>query len=94
MACFASSDAAKNTQCGKVQACAEAKHCTGQDCYCGSALLCAPPSGACVEVIKTATGTSNLIDISNASSDTSTAIGRASAIGACSSTSCKTECGL
>jgi hypothetical protein len=93
-ACYASNDAAKNTQCGKVQACAEAKHCASSDCYCGNSLLCASPNGACVDVVKTAVGSSSLVDVLNASNDTSTALGRANAIGACSTSSCKSECGL
>jgi hypothetical protein len=93
-ACYASSDATKNTQCGQVQACAETKHCTGQDCYCGSSLFCAAPNGGCVDIIKSAAGSSNLIDINNASTDTATSVGRANAIGNCSKSSCKTECGL
>jgi hypothetical protein len=93
-ACYASGDATKDMQCGRVQACAETKHCTGQGCYCGSALFCAPPSGGCVDIIQSAAGSTNLIDINNASTDTSTSVGRANAIGNCSKSSCKTECGL
>jgi hypothetical protein len=94
-ACYASNDAAKNTQCGLVQACAEKSHCTSSDCYCGDALLClGTPTGACVSVIETAAGTQDSIEILRASNDLDSPVGRANQIGMCSSQSCARECGL
>jgi hypothetical protein len=92
--CYASTDAAKNTQCIAVQTCAEKNTCWGQECYCGGSALCLNPDGACRQVIETATGTNNALEINEMSNDTSTAVGRAKAIGSCQSTQCKSECGL
>lgn len=92
--CYASSDSAKNTQCIAVQTCAEKNTCWGQECYCGNSALCLNPEGACRQVIETATGTNNALEINNMSNDTNTAVGRAKAIGSCQSTQCKSECGL
>jgi hypothetical protein len=94
MSCYASSDSAKNTQCAAVQACAEQNHCTGADCLCGDSVLCLSPNGKCRQVIETAAGTSNALDIQRLGNDTSTSVGRANAIGTCESSSCKSECGL
>lgn len=92
--CYASTDAAKNTQCAAVQACAEQNHCVGADCLCGDSVLCLNPNGKCRQVIESAAGTSNALDIQRMGNDTSTSVGRANAIGTCESSSCKSECGL
>jgi hypothetical protein len=96
-ACYASTDSAKNTQCAAVQACAETNHCTGEACYCGNAstLACAfNPEGACRQVIETAAGSDNPLDVQNASGDLNSPVGRANAIGTCEQMNCKSECGL
>jgi hypothetical protein len=94
-ACYASSDPAKNTQCGQVQDCAEKNHCTSSGCYCGDAILClGTPSGACVSVIETVAGTQDSLEILRASNDSESAVGRANEIGLCSQQSCTRECGL
>lgn len=93
-ACFASNDSARNTQCGNVQACAEKNHCQGEDCYCGGALLCLNPAGACKDVIETAAGATDPLGVQNAGNDANSAVGRAKAIGACELANCKSECGL
>jgi hypothetical protein len=93
-ACFASSDSAKNTQCASVQACAETNHCAGEDCYCGSSLLCLDPAGMCKSVIETAANATSPLDVQSAGNDANNPVGRAKAIGECEKTSCKSECGL
>ena len=92
--CYASGDATKDMQCAKVQSCAEAKHCASTSCYCGNSALCLAPSGPCVDVITSVVGSTVPLDVSTASDDTSTSVGRAKAIGICSLNSCKSECSL
>jgi hypothetical protein len=50
--------------------------------------------GACVSVIQSVVGSSNLIDITNARTDLNHPLGRANAIGECSMSNCRSECGL
>jgi hypothetical protein len=95
MNCYASSDANKNMQCAAVQACAEQNHCVGAVCLCGEGdPLCLSADGKCRQVIETAAGTSNALDINRMSGDTSTSVGRANAIGDCEMAQCRNECGL
>jgi hypothetical protein len=97
-ACYASNDSAKNTQCAAVQACAEANKCVDRDCFCGkdtSDLAClSNQNGACKQVIATAAGSSNALDVQRAGDDLQNPVGRAAAIGACEVSNCKSECGL
>jgi hypothetical protein len=91
---YASSDSAKNAQCASVQTCAEINHCAGSNCYCGDALLCLNPSGACRSVIESAAGATDPLAVQRAADDANSGLGRANAIGSCQLNSCKSECGL
>lgn len=91
--CYASSDATKNTQCSKVQACAEQNKCTQRSCYCGTSSTCLVPNGPCATLIEQVAGGGPLT-VSRAEEDPNHALGRASLIGACQITQCKAECGL
>jgi hypothetical protein len=93
--CYASGDATKDTNCGKVQECAEKNKCVDQSCYCTDTLSClGTPNGPCVSVIESVAGTNNALDISRLGDDTSHPLGRAAAIGACEMSNCKSQCGL
>jgi hypothetical protein len=91
--CFASTDATKNTQCARVQACAEQNKCTQRSCYCGNSATCLSPSGPCVSIIEQVAG-GGALSVARAEEDPNHALGRASLIGACQITQCKAECGL
>lgn len=93
--CYASGDSAKDTNCAKVQECAEKNKCVDQSCYCTDTLSClGTPNGPCVSVIEQVAGTNNALDISRLGDDTSHPLGRAAAIGACALSNCKSQCGL
>ena len=93
-ACYASSEAAKNTQCAAVRACAETNHCTGESCFCGSSLTCLFPDGPCKSVIETAAGSAELSQVQAARDDPQSALGRSNTAGSCQQMNCKSECGL
>jgi hypothetical protein len=96
--CYASNDSAKNTQCARVQACAETNKCVDRDCYCGkdtSDIACLnDQNGACEQVIETAAGTTSPLDVSRAGDDPQSPVGRAALIGACQMANCRSDCGL
>jgi hypothetical protein len=94
--CYASSDATKNDQCKAIQECAEKNHCASTSCYCGTAgALCLTPNGPCLMEINAAGGgMPSPLQVQQFSMDTTHPIGRANAIGTCSTSNCKTECGL
>jgi hypothetical protein len=91
-ACYSSSDSTKNMQCKAIQDCAQMNHCAGQNCYCGN--NCLLPNGPCLNEINTASNNGGPLVVQMQSTDAATAVGRANAIGTCSTMSCKTECGL
>jgi hypothetical protein len=92
--CYKSTDNTKNQQCQAIQECAQMNHCASTSCYCGTDPICLNPAGPCKDVINMAAGGTNPLTVQQMSTDTSTAIGRANAIGTCSTSNCKTECGL
>lgn len=93
-ACYASSEAAKNTQCGAIEACAETSKCTGESCFCGTSLTCLFPDGACRTQIQAGAGSDSLTDVQAARDDANSSVARANAVGACRLANCKSECGL
>jgi hypothetical protein len=89
MSCYASPDTAKNAQCKTVRDCALQNHCTGTTCYCADPLCFTP--GPCAQVIDTA---ANGQTATAAGMDPENPVGRSNAVGMCSLSSCRTECGL
>jgi hypothetical protein len=96
-ACVNSGDATKDQQCKAIQDCAETNHCAGSPCYCNQATnpFCAPPDGPCVDPIEAVAGKgANPLTVQNLGNDSTNPIGRANNIGKCSTSNCKSECGL
>jgi hypothetical protein len=94
-ACFDSSDSTKNQKCKAIQDCAEEKHCASSPCYCNQAtnIFCEPPDGPCADVIEASIGGNpSAITVQQRGGDSSDPIGRANAIGMCSTSNCKSEC--
>ncbi len=93
--CFQSSDSTKNMQCAAIQNCAQQNHCASTPCYCGANnAACLIPNGPCLSEINTASNNGGPLVVQQQSTDTTTAVGRANAIGMCSESNCKSECGL
>jgi hypothetical protein len=96
LACAHSGNATRDAACKAVEACAVAKGCVGQACYCGSAapdFTCALfANGACRSVIEMAAGTALLTAIDAQYRDANSALGRAAALGACRSRQCPAAC--
>lgn len=93
--CYASREQTKNQQCREVRACAQENQCVGADCYCGDSSRClTQPTGPCVEVIQRAAGTTSTLEITSAMNDSSSPVGRSSALTTCGQSNCATECGL
>jgi hypothetical protein len=94
MTCYQDTNTTKVSQCKAIQECAQMNHCASTPCYCGSDALCLNPNGPCVTVINQAANNGGPLAVQQQSGDTTTAIGRANAIGMCSTSNCKSECGL
>lgn len=92
LACIDNADAAVNQKCNAVLDCARKNRCFGTDCYCGTALFCTPPSGACVKEIEDAAGTNDATMISTIANDTMTTLGRAYASDRCRNAQCPQQC--
>jgi hypothetical protein len=92
--CYASNEPAKNDQCKAVRTCAQTSNCTSTACYCGASPTCLFPDGPCMQVIETAVGSTNLLDIQAAGDDPNSPVGRSNLVGMCEMSSCAAECGL
>lgn len=80
--------------CTDILDCGVRSKCASTDCYCGMSLLCLNPTGPCVQVIQTAGGTTDGLEIQGFQMDPSHPIGQADAASLCMEARCATECGL
>lgn len=97
VACENSADSQENALCAGVLTCAFDNGCAGDSCLCGqdSAFLCTlGPTGPCVEEIRAAAMTSDLLTILSRQADPQYPAGRAHAVSECLLQQCQTACGL
>jgi hypothetical protein len=92
VACIDNADATANQKCNAVLECARKNNCFGTECYCGNALFCSPPNGACMKEIEVAAGTTDVGMISTIANDMTTTLGKSYAADRCRSTQCVQQC--
>jgi cysteine-rich repeat protein len=97
--CYGASSADEVTRCKGLVDCGVANKCTGNACYCGAGVsdltcLFGGPAGPCIPQVEAAAGSTNPFTIQTLSTDLTSPLGRADALGSCGFMKCKTECGL
>ena len=96
-ACLNGTDPQANQKCLALVRCAAATGCRSTDCYCGAGvdlLTCASSAtGSCKTEVIAAAGSSNPLTISAEFGNKASILGRADAVGSCSTASCQAQCG-
>jgi cysteine-rich repeat protein len=96
IACYAGPNADDNNRCDRLIECGRETNCSNPDCFCGSAALfsCLAGSGngPCRQQVIDAAKTSDLLEISSRSTNTTYPLGRANALNGCVDTNCAAEC--
>jgi hypothetical protein len=90
LACRGTSNQLNNRLCGDIISCSQQNNCIGTPCYCGDALGCTIPAGACRLQIEAAGGT--LLQLATQVGDPSTLVGKSYAADQCRVAMCAEAC--